>query len=245
MSSGEHELPPLGCVNRRHLAAIMNRMTEADWLICTEPEVMLRHVRSRLSERKLRLWACACCRRDMPAHPEGRRAVEVAERYSDGHASGNDLAEAWRAASPQPVRFTAGGLAARDLARLAADRTALVAAVQDAVMEVVHRSAWIAAGDLTGSQRWSAWDTGRRAERHAQADLFREIAGNPFRTFEPPPAWPETVVLLAKSLYAGVDCAFALHDALLEVGCGELAEHFTAPRHPKGCWAMDAILEKT
>jgi hypothetical protein len=41
-----------------------------------------------------------------------------------------------------------------------------------------------------------------------------------------------------------VDCTFALHDALLEAGCGELADHFTEPRHPKGCWALDVILGK-
>jgi hypothetical protein len=53
-------------------------------------------------------------------------------------------------------------------------------------------------------------------------------------------------VQLAESLYAGQDCAFALHDALLEAGHAELAEHFRQEKsHPKGCWAIDVILEKT
>ena len=220
-------------------------MTESDWLTCTEPEMMLRHVRSRLSERKLRLFACACCRRDMPTHPESRRALEVAERFAEGQASRSDLAQAWLAASPKPVRFTAGGLAARDAARHTVDRTALVVAVLDAAMEVAYRSAWTAAGDRTGGERLSAWDTGRAAERQAQADLIREIVGNPFRRIALPAQWPETVVSLAAAMYAGEKCAFALHDALLEAGCGELAEHFLQGQHPRGCWAMDVMLGKS
>jgi hypothetical protein len=54
-----------------------------------------------------------------------------------------------------------------------------------------------------------------------------------------------TVTQLAESLYAGEDCAFALHDALLEAGHAELAQHFREEKwHPKGCWALDLILGK-
>jgi hypothetical protein len=75
--------------------------------------------------------------------------------------------------------------------------------------------------------------------------LLRHIFGNPFRPYPSPPSWPSTVVQLAESLYAGQDCAFALHDALLEAGHAELAEHFRQETwHPKGCWVMDVILGK-
>lgn len=57
--------------------------------------------------------------------------------------------------------------------------------------------------------------------------------------------WPDTIRQLAESLYGGEDCAFALHDALLDVGEMDLAQHFAEPgRHPKGCWAVDLILGK-
>jgi hypothetical protein len=37
-----------------------------------------------------------------------------------------------------------------------------------------------------------------------------------------------------------------LHDALLEAGHPELAEHFQQEQwHPKGCFALDLILGKT
>jgi hypothetical protein len=60
------------------------------------------------------------------------------------------------------------------------------------------------------------------------------------------PSWPSTVVQLAESLCAGQDCAFALHDALLEAGHAELAEHSREEKsHPQGCWAVDLVLGKS
>lgn len=84
-----------------------------------------------------------------------------------------------------------------------------------------------------------------------------------------PVAFPAPVVSLAESLYAGEDCAFALHDALLDAGQEELARHFAEKcgkcgshrtrleytvcaecgtwldhTHPRGCWALDLILGK-
>lgn len=49
---------------------------------------------------------------------------------------------------------------------------------------------------------------------------------------------------LAEALYAGESCAFALRDALLDAGQPNLAEHFAASRHYKGCWAIDLLLAR-
>ena len=52
------------------------------------------------------------------------------------------------------------------------------------------------------------------------------------------------IIALAEALYGREPCHFALHDALLEADESELAQHFREPEHPKGCWALDAILCK-
>ena len=67
-------------------------MTEQDWLACSDPEVLLkwlqRSKRHRSSERKLRLFSCACCRRIWYLLAEqSREAVEIAEGYADGEVS--------------------------------------------------------------------------------------------------------------------------------------------------------------
>jgi hypothetical protein len=78
-----------------------------------------------------------------------------------------------------------------------------------------------------------------------QAEILREIIGNPFRPYPAPPAWPTAVIKLAEALYAGGDCSFALHDALLEAGHPKLGEHFQPEQgHPKGCWVVDLLLGK-
>ena len=63
-------------------------MTEHEWLACTDPREMLEFLCDKASERKLRLFAVACCRNAwdlFDEHP--RRVVEVVERFADGTAS--------------------------------------------------------------------------------------------------------------------------------------------------------------
>ena len=57
---------------------------------------MLEFLRDRASDRKLRLFACACCRRAWRVihSAEGRKAVETAARYADGRVGRDELC--WR-----------------------------------------------------------------------------------------------------------------------------------------------------
>src|SRR3712207_2557838 len=81
-------------------------MTEHEWLSCSTPEPMLAFLRNsgKASDRKLRLFAVACCRRVWNLIPDGscRRAVDVADQYAEGLATAAEL-EASRGAAWQEV----------------------------------------------------------------------------------------------------------------------------------------------
>lgn len=69
-------------------------MTEAEWLACEKPLPMLEFLHDTASERKLRLFACACCRRVWPllTDKRSRKAVEAAEQFADGCLSPDQFA---------------------------------------------------------------------------------------------------------------------------------------------------------
>jgi hypothetical protein len=71
-------------------------MTEAEWLACADPEVMLESLRYSVSDRQLRLFAVACARRVWDSLPGecGRQTPEVVKCFADDAASG---AELWQA----------------------------------------------------------------------------------------------------------------------------------------------------
>jgi hypothetical protein len=72
-------------------------MTEAEWLRCDDPGPMLAFLRGGASERKVRLFACSCCRRvwSLLSDKYSRKALAVAERYADGEVTGEKLGFAW------------------------------------------------------------------------------------------------------------------------------------------------------
>jgi hypothetical protein len=68
-------------------------MTEQEWLESTDPQPMLAFLRSKASNRKMGLFAVACCRRiwELLPHEAARRAVETAELFCDNLASSEEL----------------------------------------------------------------------------------------------------------------------------------------------------------
>ncbi|MGE3809088.1 MAG: hypothetical protein AB7K24_30865 [Gemmataceae bacterium] len=69
-------------------------MTENEWQSCSDPEAMLDWLRQSdtVSDRKFRLFGCACCRRIWRFLDEaGRGFVEILERYVDRKANQEEV----------------------------------------------------------------------------------------------------------------------------------------------------------
>ncbi|MBL8793687.1 MAG: hypothetical protein JNM56_07275 [Planctomycetia bacterium] len=84
----------------------------------------------------------------------------------------------------------------------------------------------------------------------AQADLVREVFGNPFRPVKCLPRWrSEVVVEPAQHIYDGHSFKRRkrLAEALENSGCDNAAmlDHCRQPgEHVRGCWCVDLILSK-
>jgi hypothetical protein len=223
-------------------------MTEAEWLACTDPEPMLAFLRGKAGDRKLRLYACGCCRLVWPllTDPRSRAAVEAAESYADGLIGVGELRAAYRAAhaaarAAQRRRGQASGstLPPEAQAEHAAKAAVRAATQKDALL--ASAEVWLASG--------RTWDE-RGPVRRSEASLLRCLFGNPFRPVSADPAWLAwnggTIPRLAGTIYA--DRAFGrlpvLADALEEAGCtnAEVLAHCRGPGpHAKGCWLLDLV----
>jgi hypothetical protein len=215
-------------------------MNETEWLECTDPGKMLEVLGDRASERKLRLLACAHCRRQMldPLDPLDWAMVEVAERFADGEATWDDLSAARKAAKKPPL-FPG--------ARRGESRAAEWVAAR-----------WQAGHAITWAPPWRGKPVPEYAARHAAykvqgAHLLREVFGNPFRPAILDPAWLAwnggAVRKVSQAIYD--ERRFAalpiLADALEDAGCAdtEVLTHCRGPgEHMRGCWVLDLLLGK-
>lgn len=231
-------------------------MTEEDWLTGANAQPLLEFIGGKMSPRKLRLFAVACCRRlDELFTEDSRQALEVAERLAEGlvdkrtrkRARRNALAAGWVTEPPWLVPHARGP--AKQAVQCALAEDPLEAATL--TLEVTHQSEsalrWNREAHVnrprSDTPEWM--ELGERVRVASGIDLsnlLRHIVGAPFRPYSATPSWPADVTRLAEAVYAGADVGFALADALLEAGHPELAEHFRAEAwHPKGCWVVDII----
>jgi hypothetical protein len=215
-------------------------MSESEWLTCTDPQKMLVFLRVKASDRKLRLFACACCRVlwSDQLDAAGRRAIDVAEHFADGEASSAMLRHAVRAAfhgrSRHPALFANYFWQAH------------------LVFDVDVALGWAAAYDTCRYARHIS--IARSDAARLQAELFRDLFGNPFRPMAPPDpavlAWNGNAVReLAETIGAGhrFEDLPVLADRLEKAGCtnDELPAHCRRPGpHVRGCWAIDLLLAK-
>jgi hypothetical protein len=221
-------------------------MTEVEWLACEDPKLMLEFLLDKASDRKLRLFACACCRRiwQLLDDERSRRAVETAERFVDGNAQKNE----WRRAAIQ-AKAVSEELHAKAISEETPASQARYYAAAASLLTVKNISP-------RGSADWAAAATyfhlGSTMATHeaAQAPLLRCIVGNPFRPVTFFPEWrTDTAVSLARTMYDARDFSAMpiLADALQDAGCDndELLSHCRGDAaHVRGCWVVDLVLGK-
>jgi hypothetical protein len=233
-------------------------MTEAEWLATAEPESMLDALCDAPSERKLRLFAVACCRRIWPllADDRSRRAVELTEAWADDRRASCNLDQAdldpgyddwlgevdrvWRAAVEAEHAAAAGRYGGDHAARAGAGAASSTATPTLTVEDIQAAARAASAGVVGNEDRESA----------AQAHLLRCIFGNPFRLVALDPSWlTSTAVALAAGIYD--DRAFdrlpILADAFQDAGCDneDILTHCRGPGpHVRGCWVVDLVLGK-
>jgi hypothetical protein len=200
---------------------------------CTDPQRMLGFLKGKASDRKLRLFAVACCRNAwmLLENELSRQAVEVAERFADGSADLIELRQAHELAEGVLNESVDRGLVLEETAFP-------VVATLD--------SSWEAAYDLTFSYQ----DIDGLREKKEHAALLRDIFGNPFRPITIDPAWlTPSVKALAQRIYD--DRAFdpmpILADEMEKAGCDNATflSHCRGPEpHVRGCWVIDLLLGK-
>jgi hypothetical protein len=239
-------------------------MNEQQWLSSDDPAAMLAHIKGKASDRKVRLFAVACCRQvfEQLTDPRSRKAVEVAERYADGAVDGAQLRHADEGA----------------------DGTAAFAANQPAASMAGWVAYWrvldngVIAG-LTGNgavEMVCAWGLDNRTgdplvPASTQAALLRDLVGNPWLVVErehdadPAPftVWSRkenpgvgrrlltikdswltpTVLAIARRAYdehCPADALAVLADALSDAGCTseDILRHL---RGQERCWGCSLL----
>jgi hypothetical protein len=203
--------------------------------------------------RKWRLLTCAFVRQSwrLLTHATGRRAVQISEKFADRNATKKELDGACLSAHKSLGCFTSidesdwtfetmDATGAHEAAAICAnDRDLIIGAM------VVAR---ILSHTIFGVEKKPRPKI--LAALRGQANLVRDLFGNPFRPIKAKPAWfARKGVNLAKSIYEkrAFDRTPMLADALEQAGCNnaDILDHCRKPaEHVRGCWVVDLLLGK-
>ena len=174
-------------------------MTEPEWLNCTEPLRMLNFLRGKASDRSLRLFACACCRRVWHLLTEGlsRRAIDVAERYADAdhekispNLFEEDLSLIIMSCENESEDLMATATSAAEEAQASAAFAALKCLTFTGEVSAEYCSAHVVSAVFHAATAAALSAAAARvAERGQQAILLRELFGNPFCPVDMDPRW--------------------------------------------------------
>jgi hypothetical protein len=244
-------------------------MTEKEWLDCEDPTPMLEFLRGKVSDRKMRLFAVACCRRiwHLLTDERSRLAVNAVEQFADELASQDEILRAEALASAVETALVHAAKLGDDADDWAWDILLDGCAAANAVQTCFasdywsgkYTVYWFAQQAVAHAESPLRYEMGHRkdtpgrararaAEGIAQSRIIRDIFCNPFRPVTVEASWLTSDVLtLAEGIYQ--DRAFdrmpILADALQDAGCDndEMLNHCRQPgEHVRGCWAVDLLL---
>ena len=217
-------------------------MTEAEWLAGDDPRPMLRFVEGKASNRKLRLFACAGCRRvwkSLYLKPV-RQAVEAAEQFADGGITAVELHYALEQAFKSYTQACQ-----RNFHKLSSD---LGYAIKSYKMMLAASMAVPAPLQVILTDAPPP-DEGIFRTMFDPV-LLRDVVGNPFRPARfDRRSRSSDVTGLAAGIYEGraFDRLPVLADALMDAGCDDeamLAHCRSDDPHVRGCWVVDLVLGK-
>ncbi len=234
-------------------------MMEEDWFRSANLEWLVEQLLcSRLaSDRKFRLYACACCRRaeHLIDHAGIQELLVVVEDFADWLLGKETFKE-----RVSQLRKGIGGITVSDAASnpAGAAREAVIRAAGFVVsysreyyevLDDVPYPSWAAA-----YARYAVAGTDNKQEQEQEREqlrLLRDIFGNPFRPVAFDPAWrTSTAVAIAQGMYDSRDfnAMPILADALQDSGCDndDILNHCRDEKqvHVRGCWVVDLVLGK-
>lgn len=227
--------------------------SEEEWRNCDffYPHIRLID-RSRVGDRKLRLFTAACVSRlrSGPYLGDQEWVAEALVRQADAPPTAARARQVAAALREVRLRCTEvmGGMywqASIDYSdEPETDPWRVAFGTADATIIAAARRIRVAAG--LPDERPE--DEHRADEERALSDLVKCIFGNPFRPAQLDPAWlTSTVIALARGIYQDgkFDRMPILADALMDAGCDTediLAHCRSEVTHVCGCWVMDLIL---
>jgi|SRR5579883_86379 len=221
-------------------------MTESEWERCTDRARLLQFLQDRMSARKLRLFAVACCRqqRDMFSRVTHRRLIEAAEQCADGLGTIKELRTRGELTSSKPEPLREKQHLASAMFYLAQENDVFTWETALGVVQSVSEAVAARLGDYIAEFHES------EREVFPQITLLHDITGNPFYPETVEPAWlTSTVVQLARTMHESRDFSAMpiLADALQDADCDNdiILGHCHGPwPHARGCWVVDLILGK-
>jgi hypothetical protein len=239
----------------------MIEMTEAEWMT-TDTDALLRRVGAGANERRLRLFACACCRQTSwhNSRVEVSEYLLLVEQHSDGVPDNHEreymerklktireapslsdsLAQSVRDELDHGYGYCGSGVVHRG--QIVAAEFGYAAA-REAGFDATDRSRHVT--------RSLVYEDAKKAAREQQAPLVRDIFGRSYhKKARVQNRWrTSTAVGIALQMYdsRNFNAMPILADALQDAGCNDetiLSHCRSAEPHVRGCWVVDLVLGK-